>query len=401
MARTKRSYFVVWIVAIAVVVGFIPLSTMAAEKPITIGLLTWMEGSNLIEGRQYTRAFKTAIKEINDNGGILGRKVKGIVGNNGVSADAAKTSLLKMVLKNKINAFVGPHWSFMQPVGLEIAQKYNLPFASLQGGHWLPLQKFPAYAVFCGNGWGNGTAGAKWIVQKGYKKVAMVNSELDYCHFVEDNMQEYWKDNPNAPEYLGSVWFDWGTTDITKEITQTVAKKPDLIWVEDWSDPLVVNTLKVLEDLGYKGDVIFTPVVKPSTIQNLPKELTENRGVYVAKEWGYDPNVPANKAFYDLFMEEWGEAPSYPEMVIYSSTTFLLKAMEAAGVVPDGSKAALDKVAKAMHSIKWITPNGVPANLSPGGMNLTSKMAYVKVEGGQFVLDQYVPMSPEEWLPQK
>ncbi len=54
-----------------------------------------------------------------------------------------------------------------------------------------------------------------------------------------------------------------------------------------------------------------------------------------------------------------------------------------------------------MHSIKWITPNGVPANLSPGGMNLTSKMAYVKVEGGQFVLDQYVPMSPEEWLPQK
>ena len=56
----------------------VPLVSARADDNVKIGLATWTEGPALRAGRAYTRAFKTAIKYVNDRGGILGgRAVEG------------------------------------------------------------------------------------------------------------------------------------------------------------------------------------------------------------------------------------------------------------------------------------------------------------------------------------
>ena len=58
----------------------VPFVSARADDTVKIWLATWTEGPALRAGRAYTRAFKTAIKYVNDRGGILGgREVEGVI----------------------------------------------------------------------------------------------------------------------------------------------------------------------------------------------------------------------------------------------------------------------------------------------------------------------------------
>lgn len=408
----KKGRIIVPIIAVAVSVMLFSLTsctepavateepaavTEEEKEPIKIGLVTWSEGTTLTAGRAYTRAFKSGIRYINDQGGILGgRMVEGVIAPQGMTSETAKSAALQLVMKEGVTVLIGPHWAGAAPAGLEVAQKYNLPFLLLQGGTWLYEQKDNAVACFAGNAFGRANAQTKWAEKQGYKKVLILACDIPYNKDVVNTAKENWS-SPDSPELIDVIWYDWGKMDLRGEVTKAVGLMPDLIWCEEWSDTSATFILKQLSELEYKGDVVFTPEITKDTIGSLPKEVTE--GAYVFKEWAPDPTVPENKEFTDLMVAEWGEPPDYNEEVIWSETVFILMAMDKAGTVADGSEEARNKIAEAMHSLEWIGPYGTPVKLSEGGLTMWDKLAMAKIKDGVFVLDQYLEMSPSEWLP--
>jgi branched-chain amino acid transport system substrate-binding protein len=389
-------------IAIVMTMLFYPYlnSGAAAEEkaPVKIGLVTWMEGPALESGRSYTKAFNSAIKYINERGGILGgRKVEGAIAPQGMTGETAKAGALKLVMKDKVKALIGPHWAMTAPSGLGVAKRYKLPFLSLQGGTWLYEQKYPATAIFAANAFGRANAQVKWAEKKGYKRAVMVFADIPYNHDVANTIKKRWEKPGSPVKAVEFIWYTFGQAELNKELTKAVGLKPDLIWSEAWSSNVDIALMKTLHELGYKGDTILVPSVTRQAVQKMPKEISE--GVYVFKEWAYDPSVPENKAFYDYWVKEWKEPPDYNEEVIWSETVFVLLAMDKAGTAGDGTQKGLDKISKAMHSLRWVGPYGTPVKLSEGGLALWDRLAFTQIRNGEFVLVDYVTMTPREWLP--
>jgi branched-chain amino acid transport system substrate-binding protein len=400
MSRGKWQVLLAIIVTVAMLAFFCSGNSASAGKksPVKIGLVTWMEGPALDSGRAYTKAFKAAIKNINERGGILGgRKVEGVIAPQGMTGETAKAGALKLVMKHKVKALIGPHWAMTTPVALTVAKKYNLPFSNLQGGTWLYEQKYPAVAVFAANAFGRANAQVKWAEKREFKRAVMVFADIPYNHDVADTIKKRW-DKPDSPvKAVDFIWYTFGQAELSKELTKAVGLNPDLIWSESWSSSVSVSLMKTLHELGYKGATVLTPALTRQAVQKMPKEISE--GVYVFKEWAYDPKVPENKEFYDYCMKDWGGPPDYDEEVIWSGTLFLLLAMDKAGTEGDGTKKGLMKIADAMHSLNWVGPYGIPAKLSEGGLALWDRLAMTQIKNGEFVLVDYIPMTPSEWLP--
>jgi branched-chain amino acid transport system substrate-binding protein len=401
MSRKMKCQTLVAIVAIVTFLAFPNLTKGPAaeeKEPIKIGLITWTEGPALAAGRKFTKGFHSAIKYINERGGILGgRKVEGVVAPQGEAAETARASALRLCMKEKVKALVGPHWAIAQPAGLAVAKRFNLPYTSFQGGTWLYTQKYPGTFILSGTAMGRSNAQLKWAEQKGLKRAVMIESDIPFNHDVEDTIKARWGKPDSPVKILDVIWYSWGQTELKKEVVKALGHKPDLIWSEAWSSNVAVSLIKELHELGYKGVLINDSDITKGAVQEMPREMTE--GVYVNKEWGPDLSVPQNKAFCDLWQKEYGEQPDHDEEVIWSEVVFLLLAMDKAGTAGDGTMEGLMKIHEALHSLHWVGPRGVPVKLSPDGLAVWENMAITQIQNKEFVTVDYIPMTPSEYLP--
>jgi branched-chain amino acid transport system substrate-binding protein len=370
------------------------------KEPITIGLVTWREGAALETGRLMTRAFNAGIKYINDRGGILsGRKVVGAIAPQGKAAETAKASALRLVMKDKAKALVGPMWAMAQPSGLEVAKRYNIPYTSFQGGNWVYQQGYPGVFVLSGTAHGRTNAQIKWANKMGFKRVACVLEDEPFTRDVESAMKAKWGKPDSPVKVVSTIFYDFTQTDLKKEVTASLGANPDLFWAETWSSNVTVGMLKELRELGFKGTIITDSDINLKAVKGLPKEITE--GVWVNKEWAPDMKVSTNKAFCDLWLKEFKEMPDHDEEVIWSETVLLLLAMDKAGTAGDGTMEGLMKIMNAVRGLNWVGPRGVPVKLSKGGLAIWENIALAQISNKEFVSKEYIPLAPDEWLPFK
>src|SRR3954452_10518578 len=78
----------------------------AAPKPIVLGLNNMFTGQGAPFGAQYYAGAKVAVQEINDAGGINGRKVKLVVADSKTDPVQGTQAALKLVNSNKVDALL-------------------------------------------------------------------------------------------------------------------------------------------------------------------------------------------------------------------------------------------------------------------------------------------------------
>ncbi|WP_321954185.1 substrate-binding domain-containing protein [Paraburkholderia bannensis] len=86
--------------------GTIPSSASAESEMIKVALMTPLSGPGGIYGKNCKDCATLAVDELNTNGGILGRKVRLVIGDTGVSpADSAQLAL-RMWKRDKVDVFI-------------------------------------------------------------------------------------------------------------------------------------------------------------------------------------------------------------------------------------------------------------------------------------------------------
>lgn len=372
-------------------------SSPTKEKPpVKIGCIVWTEGPPLAAGRMYTRGFKSAISYINKKGGILGgRMVEGAIAPQGMTNETAKAAALKLCMKDKVKALFGPHFDGAQPAGLEVAQRFNIPYAAAQGGTWLYKQNYPGTLGLNGTAPARTNALLRWLEKKGVKTAVLLFTDISYNHEVEKNIKNKWEKPGSSVKVLDTIWYTFGQIELRKEITKAVGHNPDVIWSEAWSEKISGSIMKIIREFGYKGILALDSSVTREGVEMMPKEDTE--GTYLNIEWAYDPNIRENKEFCDYWKEEWGRFPDAGEMVAWSNNVIMLKAMDKVGIEGDGSREYIMKYNKALHSLKWLSPRGM-LNLSEEGVATWDKLALAQITSGQFKVIDYMTVYPNEYL---
>lgn len=111
------------IVSLVVILAFtFSLSALAQDDPIKIGAVNPLGD---ITGRQSTNAMELAVKEINDNGGLLGREVELIVVDSEFKPEKGAAAIDKLATVDEVDFFVGGMSSGVHQAQIPTLKKYE------------------------------------------------------------------------------------------------------------------------------------------------------------------------------------------------------------------------------------------------------------------------------------
>src|SRR5919202_1695896 len=117
-----------WVLALAVILGALSTTAMAAE-PIKVGLVATLSGQSAKSGEGITRGLTIPIDEINKHGGVLGGRMLELVRRDDESNPSkGQVAALELIHKEKVAVLFGGIDSPVSLAIVPIANKEHMPF---------------------------------------------------------------------------------------------------------------------------------------------------------------------------------------------------------------------------------------------------------------------------------
>jgi branched-chain amino acid transport system substrate-binding protein len=127
-AAVKRKAVAAAFVIVAVSFG---LSQMAqAQAPIRIGASLSLTGSYAELGQTFDRGYRVCVKQVNERGGVLGRKIEFSVEDDKSEAATAAAIYEKLIAKDKVDAVFSPYSSGITEGMADVTERYRMPMVA-------------------------------------------------------------------------------------------------------------------------------------------------------------------------------------------------------------------------------------------------------------------------------
>jgi branched-chain amino acid transport system substrate-binding protein len=351
---------------------FLALSScQKGEDVILIGAAGPMTGDQAKMGIDIANGVTLAVDEWNEQGGVLGKKIKIIKGDDRRDPREAVNVANKYVNEGVVGV-IGHFNSSCSIPASKIYDEFGIPQISPASTNpTLTEQGFDAVFRICGRDDQQGKVGAKFILDNLKKtKIAVLHDKTTYGQGLADELKK------NA-EALGatSVAYEGiiqGDSDFTAVLTKIKAQNPEVIYFGGIYPEagLLVKQMRQLEidALFISGD----GVIDPEFIK-IGGDATE--GTFLS----FGPSVeelPTAKKFIDNYKERFGEIGPYSTYA-YDATNILLSAISKAGNL-DGKK-----LAEEIHNLKYEGALGKIEFDDKGDVRVAPYIFWI-VKGGNF-----------------
>ena len=378
--------------ALLLIASLVACAAPAPTETIKIGCIGPLTGPLAdLQGKNVFGGMDTAIKEINDAGGILGRTVEGIKIHEGTTGEEV-VSAFKEAISAGVKGITGGSETGTTESACPMIRDSGIPtvigIASivdpLTPGYSTNIFHLAAYPA-------QYQLAVKAVIEeKGLKTLGVLSIDAGYGHQVADNVESWWPSKTPA-DITDIVYYTWGTTDMGPEVTKLVAGNPDAVFVGVWGEATIGGVIKKLKELEYEGTIFFDVAgVDEEVIKALGADRLE--GTYTVAGWVADESVPESVKFATAFEELVGRKPNYHAALCYTATKALLLAMEKAGTVDDATK-----ITDAMWELDFKTPWGDNIWFFPGNQMYTSWSGLVQVQGGKLVTAIIGPIAIEDF----
>ncbi|MCM3766131.1 ABC transporter substrate-binding protein [Neobacillus niacini] len=335
----------------------------ASSKPkeIVIGNIGAMTGSSAVLGRAQSQGVDLAVKEINENGGILGAKVKVVNRDDGADPTKSKTFMEELVDKEKVEYVVGPTNSTPAAASMAYLQQNKiisiLPIATSTqlispnnpyAFRLLPSNEIQAKAI------------VKIAVEEKFKRIALVADTSALGTDGMSVMEEAMKSHGVTP--AAKVTYKADDSDMTPVAQKIKDAKADvaLFWTLGADGAKIVRALervdyiKDLEIIGYTG-------LNMPNFNELAGPGAEKVNTVTPGSWALDPGkTELTGKYWDMYQKvvsEYGEKAkrdTSASMIAsgYDAVYLLKWAIEKAGTTDsDKVKAVLETDIKDFDSV--------------------------------------------------
>ncbi len=275
------------------------------DTEVTVGILHSVTGTMAISETGSVEAEKLAIQQINDAGGILGRKIK-IIQEDGASdwptfAEKAK----KLLVNDHVAAIFGCWTSASRKAVLPVLEQYNgmLYYPTFYEG--LEQSKNVIYTgqeatqqILASLDWIHKTKGAKTFFMIGSDYIWPRTSNKIARKHIEGHLQ--------GCKVVGEEYFPLGATQFNSVINKIKLKKPDVIFM-DVVGGSNVAFYKQLKAAGINLDkqLLLTISVTEDEIDGIGGENIA--GAYASMKYFESLKNPNNEAFVGAFHKMWGD----------------------------------------------------------------------------------------------
>ncbi len=356
----------------------------AQQEEITACFISDLSGEWTIYGIPMHNAAKLAIQEINDQGGLLGRKVRMITEDSRTDTKVGPERARKLIELDKVHLLAGTISSAMREAVTPVATKSNrmlyLYPTFYEGGVCNKLifafGEVPAQQI---------RPFLPWVMENFGKKVYIIGADYIWPRILNRHVKAVVAEQ--GGKILGEEYVPIPVSEFSSSITRIQRAAPDVIF-SDLAGSAHLAFYKQLAATGFQGKIkIATPVVDETAVAGLGPAA---EGIYSCFAYFDELKTPRNDAFKAAYRKISGGQESIG--TIAESMYIGLHAWALA--VKKAKTTKVDAVVKALESgISYDAPEG-RVSVEGKTHHLTRTMHVGVVKNGKFEIVKSLPNVP-------
>jgi branched-chain amino acid transport system substrate-binding protein len=225
----KKSRLCVLLLVLVVSVSLLLGATIASaqQKVIKVGVLMNLTGPWASIDVPAWNAIQLAVKDINDSGGLLGKKVQAMCIDTKADEGETVSAAVRLCEKEKANVVIGycdTHWVL---TAAPIVRDFNIPFITPGATHPRIPERSGAWLA-CMTDNAQASVMAQYVVKDlGKKRAAVwIDNAVDFsvavCTFFEDSLKHF------GGQVVYEDYFETSWTDFSALVTRLKAREGDV-----------------------------------------------------------------------------------------------------------------------------------------------------------------------------
>ncbi|MBI4591590.1 MAG: amino acid ABC transporter substrate-binding protein [Candidatus Rokubacteria bacterium] len=367
----KRHWFGALLVA-AMVAG---LATSPAAQELKVGASISLTGTYAKPGKYTQEGYLLCEKEINDKGGLLGRKVRFIIYDDKSEPPTAIKLYEKLITEDKVELVLGPYSSPVTNAASTVSEKYKkLMMATLaattsiweRGFKYLVMTISPAEVYLEGL--------VDLAVERGLKTIAVINEDTLFSKAAAKGTIELAK--KKGVQVVFHEAYPKGTTDFSALLIKIKSLNPDVIAAGSYFDDAVATTRQMKElDVNPRMYGVTVGGDLPEFYQLLGKTA---EFVYGSSQWEKSLPYPGIKEFVANYEKMWNREPVYHSAAAYGGCQIYAEAVRRANSLDS------DKLREQLLKLKVSTAFG-DYQVDERGFQIAHKMVLHQWQDGKKV----------------
>jgi branched-chain amino acid transport system substrate-binding protein len=322
---------------------FMALSA-GAQDTIKIGFFAPITGPAAADGASAKNAVELGLKEVNDAGGVRGKKVELIVYDDRLNPQEAVAIANKLIEKDKVVGVASGSYSGPTRVSAPIFQKAGMPMVAGYAVHpdvtWDPNPKKPNDYCFRNGFLGEieGAAAAEFAVKNlKAKKISLIFMDNDFGRAISSGFAE--KAEKLGATILTKQMYKFpGEKDFRPFLTRIKEGNPDVIFAAGYYNE-AASIVRQSKELGIRSQILGEEGFDSPKFLEIAGPAAE--GVIIATNLDRDDPRPLVQNFLKNYRKAYGEDADMVGASSYDAFMILVKAIEKAGTDPKAIQKAL------------------------------------------------------------
>lgn len=305
----------------------------ANDNEIRIGASAELTGNSANFGASTLNGIKLAVKEINEQGGILGKQiVLSVVDNKSEPSESANV-MTKLITQDKVIAVVGNHTSSCAISASNVAESNKIPYIS--NGATNPKLTYDNGKVkdyifrACFIDPFQGTVGANFVLNtlNLSKGVILIDNSSDYSK----GLTEFFKAAfiKNGGEVLSEEGYLQKDQDFKTILTKVKALNPEFIYLPGYYEE-TGKIIKQARELGMDIPIIGGDGWDSAKLLEIGSAEALNN-TFFTNHYSPESDNVASQAFLEAYQKEYNSIPDSPAILGYDSVKMLADAINRAG----------------------------------------------------------------------
>jgi branched-chain amino acid transport system substrate-binding protein len=324
--------------------SILSLTVSAYGQGIPIGFFAPITGPAAADGASAKNAVELGLKEVNDAGGINGKKINLVIYDDRLNPQEAVAIANKLIEKDRVIGVVSGSYSGPTRVTAPLFQKAGIPMVAGYAVHpdvtWDPKEKKPNDFCFRNGFLGEieGAAAAEFAVKNlKAKKMSLIFMDNDFGRAISSGFADR-AEKLGAKVLTKQMYKFPGEKDFRPYLTRIKEGNPDLIFAAGYYNE-AASIVRQAKELGITSKIMGEEGFDSPKFLEIAGPAAE--GVVIATNLDRDDPRPIVQNFLKNYRKAYNEDADMVGASSYDAFMILVNAIKKAGTDPKAIQKAL------------------------------------------------------------
>jgi ABC-type branched-subunit amino acid transport system substrate-binding protein len=251
----------------------LPSGADAQGEALKIGILTPLTGAGGADGPRMLKAIEAVVEEVNQAGGVLGRKIATVVEDDQTNPEAAVRAARKLIEVDKVAVIMGTWASAVTSAVAPVCWESKTFLCTVSGADSITQLPHQGYLIRTQpNSKLQATSHAEFIAGLGKRRIAVIGIQAPFALSTKEHLDTVLK--TKGAGVVAHLIYEKDKPTYRSEIDQAMKADPDFLYLNGYAPDTVV----VLRDL-FKANINLAKFAQSyalpqKTLDSIPAEVS-------------------------------------------------------------------------------------------------------------------------------